>query len=97
MKFIPYLLVLAFGFLVGALLFRRPETPASDDWEKKYRDLLSRYGDPTRKFQQDGDYEKASRYRQTLWDVRGMLKHPEGLSPQQAKTALEEIDTALKA
>lgn len=105
-RLIPYLIFFAIGFLVAAMLFRRrnSDDEPSSDFEKRYRELLSRYRDLTRKLGEDDDRQQppspeirqASRYRQTLWDVRGMLQHPDGLPPDKAQSALEEIERALE-
>ena len=102
MRLIPYLLAFAIGFFVGMLLFRRKEERiATSQWEAKYRDLLDRYRDLTRKLQGDDGAPRephmlASRYRQTLWDVRGVLLNAQGVSPEKARSAVAEIDEALR-
>ena len=89
----------AFGFFVSLMLFQRKERE-EPEWEEKYHDLLGKYRDLTRQLNENSGGEitekRLSRYRQTLWDVRGMLMRPENLTSDRAQTAVTEIDDALK-
>ncbi len=98
LRLLPFLFVFAFGFFVGMMVFvRRGEAKGGEDWEVKYRDLYQRYRDLTQRLGKVDEHAdlKASRLRQTLWDVRGMLNDPERLSPDRARSALTEIEAAL--
>ena len=99
-KLIPFVLVLGLGVFVGISLSKKLFADASgqDEWERKYRDLLVRHRELTRRLgDSDAPSESAaSRLRQTLWDVKGILRDPDSISPQRARSALEEIEAALR-
>ena len=99
-RLIPYLLALALGVFIGISLSRKlfAEAPGSNEWEQKYRELYARYQELTRRLGA-GDQaleSKTNRMRQTLWDVQGILRNPEAVSPERARSALQEIETALE-
>jgi hypothetical protein len=98
-RLLPYLFAFAAGFVTAMMLFRsKPGESAGGEWEKKYHEVAQRYRELTHKLKSiDQEAErKANRYLQTLWDVRGLLLHPLGVTPERAASALAEIDTALK-
>lgn len=64
MRLLPYLLSFAAGFVVGMLLLRRFEggsSSESSEWEAKYRELLSRHRDLSRRLHEDWDPEEGRR------------------------------------
>ena len=101
LKLLPYLIVFAFGAVSALILSSRRRWGGGGEameWERKYREIHQRYRDLTGRlaeFDQDSDV-RANRLRRTLWDVRGMLGNARGVSPEGARTAVEEIDAALK-
>jgi hypothetical protein len=97
-KVLPYVVVFAVGVVIAVIFLSRRRAGGGADWERKYRDILQRYRDLTGRlaeFDKESDF-RANRLRRTLWDVRGMLVNPRGMSPDSANTAVREIDTALK-
>ena len=94
----PFILALGVGVVLGINLSRKFAASPSADWEKKYRDLHARYRDLTQQMNDAGGdtNRQANRLRQTLWDIQGILRSPESVSPESARAVLDEVETALR-
>ena len=97
-RLLPYVLLLALGFITGAILVRRSGPGSGETWESKYREIFNRYRDLTKQLQgveQRGDL-KANRLRQRLIEVAGMLNGNGEADARKVKAALEMIESALR-
>lgn len=98
-KFLPYLVAVGVGIYLGISFGRKFSTDSNAaDWERKYRDLHARYRNLTQQVNNEGGEagRQANRLRQTLWDIQGLLRNPESVSPESARAALQEIEAALR-
>ena len=98
LRFLPYILLLGLGFVAGAILVRRSGPGSNTNWEAKYREIFNRHRDLTRQLQgaEDRGDLKASKLRQRLQEIVGILRSEEPEAATRIQVALEKTESALR-